>query len=288
MKKFKQHLEDSGLEPKTISTYVNAITYMCKKYPKRPYRMLFSKNITKATKTTYRIALKRWATFNKDEELLATLASPKVIKALSMRDGKTSKTARQLTANEVQKIVDGIYIYKEDNNWIWPCLMIMLKLGLRANVDLTRMTREAILHAIDNREILTIMSKRNKERDLPASVVMEELNMLAQMPDWDTLADLISPHGDPERRNEAAYEAIRNVLKHIAVDVGLDPKHIRTHAFRHAAAAQLLSDSDGDVFLVRDLLGHTSIQTTERYLKGSRTVKVGELLKDRFAESSKK
>jgi len=281
MDKFRKYLENAGLERKTIKTYVNAIDLITRKHPSNPCNIFNSLKLAKATKMTYRMALKKWATFTKDHELLEDLESNKVRKALTKRGGKPPQKTKHLSQEEVDLMFEGIEAYKEDNNWIWPCLNIMLKLGLRAEVDLTWISKAAVKEAIANGEILTIVSKRRNERNVPASIIMEELTMLYNFDeDWHTIADLIAPHGKLERRHEASYEAVRRALKHIAGAVGLDSDKIRTHSFRHAAAAKLLKNSGGNLFFVKELLGHSSITTTELYLKDDKTKEIGKLMSE--------
>jgi len=76
MKEFRRYLEDEGLEPKTVTTYVNAVKRARAKYEEEPWRILASRKLTKKTKVTYRAALKRWA---ETVSFLVSCPSPKIL-----------------------------------------------------------------------------------------------------------------------------------------------------------------------------------------------------------------
>lgn len=292
MEKFRKHLEADGLEERSIRTYVNAVRLALATNPDEPWVVLRRKKLTKKTKVTYRAALKRWAEFTRDEELLEILDSRQVKKFLTMRGGKPPKRTKALTEEEVGLILDQLHeqyhyddlhedLSERTHAWVWPCLSLMIKLALRANVDLTWISRDAVKEALRNGITLTLVTKGGRERDAPIGQVKEELEMLMAIPKWTVLAELISPAALPVRRHDAAYEKVRRCLKSLAEDAGLDPKEVHTHRFRHAAALWLLKET-GDIFLVRDLLGHTSVRTTELYLQTSRTGEINAALKERF------
>jgi integrase len=59
--------------------------------------------------------------------------------------------------------------------------------------------------------------------------------------------------------------AVQLQLKFAVDHLGLD--HIGTHSFRKMYATRAYSDSGNDIKLVKDLLNHATIATTERYIK---------------------
>lgn len=292
---FTAYLMDEGFATKTVKTYVNAAKRLVEENPAEPWAILRSRRYTKKTKVTYHAALQRWAEFVGDTALEEKLSSRAVKKLLTMRGGKPPKTTQGLPEDHVSLILQVLHDeYKEPfetpedhvshpNGWVWPCLRIMIKLGLRGQVDLAWITRAAVVEAIRNTSTLTIVTKGGRERELPIDPVREELRVLAAYEDWGTIADIISPNAMESRRHEAAYERVRRKLKEVAREAGLDPSEIHTHRFRHAAALWMLKET-GDIFLVRDLLGHSSVQTTEHYLRTSRTSEIADALRDRFGE----
>lgn len=55
-------------------------------------------------------------------------------------------------------------------------------------------------------------------------------------------------------------------LRRLAIKYGMDPSKVHPHAFRHLFARNFL-EKTGDVALLADLLGHSSIETTRIYLR---------------------
>ena len=55
-------------------------------------------------------------------------------------------------------------------------------------------------------------------------------------------------------------------LQRLAMKYGVDPAKVHPHAFRHLFARKFL-EKTGDVALLADLLGHSSIETTRIYLR---------------------
>jgi len=73
--------------------------------------------------------------------------------------------------------------------------------------------------------------------------------------------DYLFPGQKPQ--NPLTPAAIRKVLKKVATKAGLSKK-ITPHTLRHSFATHLL-ETGYDLRVVQTLLGHTSIQTTQRY-----------------------
>jgi site-specific recombinase XerD len=55
-------------------------------------------------------------------------------------------------------------------------------------------------------------------------------------------------------------------LKDHALACGINPQSVHPHAFRHAFARAFL-DAGGDIALLADIMGHSSIETTRIYLR---------------------
>lgn len=291
---FADYLTELGLEQSTIVVYLNAVKKIMKAHSKAPWMVLDTRKLSKRTKVLYRSALKRWAEYTEDEALLETLESRKISKLITIRGQKPPKRVLGLSTQEVDCFMAELSAYKSAevgeekqrvDTWIWPTLSLMVKLALRAQVDLTWISREAVEEALRNRSTLTLISKGGKERDVPCGHVLEELELLHRQKRWRFIADLISP-GAAEP-NAAAYEKIRRCMKRIARDAGLDAAAVHTHRFRHSAARWILQRAVADqhldpIELVRQTLGHSSRRTTEIYLQVDLSGEVGKMLSRRF------
>ena len=285
MNSFERYLfDDIGLESKSVTTYRNAVTHILDTHPGEPWRVLERRDLTKRSKVVYRAALRHWARYTDDGGLEEALGSVEVQRALRQRDGKPPKRVVSLTAQEVEMFLDELERQRLVlAPWQWPCTRLLVDLALRAQVDLTWITREAVDEALANGHLLTLVSKGARERSVPyghgrAPEALEELQAL---PGWSVLADLIAGHKDPAKKHERAYGRVRRLLKAIARDAGLNPAKIHPHRFRHAAASWLYKET-GDIQLVRALLGHQSAVTTEQYLSLDRTADLAAHLRERF------
>ena len=59
--------------------------------------------------------------------------------------------------------------------------------------------------------------------------------------------------------------SIQHLMQKALLRVGLDSKNYTIHTIRHSFATHLL-DNGTDLFTIKELLGHTNLQTTMRYM----------------------
>lgn len=275
---FERWLTKDGLEPRTCRTYANSVAAALKAHKTEPWKVLASEKTARKTKIVIKAALRKWAEFSEDEALADALTTRAVKKMLTIRGSSAPTQRKHLTPENVNAVLKVLEGYRDDEDaprWLWPCLSLMIKLGLRSGVDLTWIRKTDVEAALKSgSDQLVIWSKRNKQRPIPVGPVQAELKALVAMGGWDMVCDLISPRGAPERRHDAAYEVIRRTLKGVAEEAGLDPADIHTHGFRHAAAQRLWNKTK-DILKVRDLLGHNDIATTQLYLGEKRISEIG-------------
>ena len=62
-----------------------------------------------------------------------------------------------------------------------------------------------------------------------------------------------------------SVRSIQFVMQKALVKVGLDSKHYTIHTIRHSFATHLL-DNGTDLYTIKELLGHTNLQTTMQYM----------------------
>lgn len=287
-KGFETYLKESWFSDKTVETYVRTVKLLLRKYPDDLIKGIKNKKISASTRQTYRAALKQWADFTNDEELMREIDSKdlqRTLKKMHRGQASNAQATQPFTNDEIASILEALdeWAYNSEvQTWVWPSLRLLIKLGLRAGVDLACIERKAVKKAIDNEEVLIISTKGEELRNLPISTVLEELEILYAHKDWEILADLIAPYSQPKTRTDAAYDAISRYLKAAAQKAGIDPSTVHPHRFRHTAAHQLFEKTH-DLMLVRDFLGHKSVSTTEKYLKSNRTSRLNDVLKDEEA-----
>ncbi|MBD5421358.1 MAG: tyrosine-type recombinase/integrase, partial [Bacteroides sp.] len=92
----------------------------------------------------------------------------------------------------------------------------------------------------------------------------------------DTLLEIIGTPSDPNNRSELvfplpSYEMCLKALQHWTKRAGIT-KHISWHCGRHSFACNILNNG-ANIKVVSSLLGHSSLQHTEKYLRAVDSLK---------------
>jgi site-specific recombinase XerD len=66
-----------------------------------------------------------------------------------------------------------------------------------------------------------------------------------------------------------SYRGFYESWKRVEAAAGI--RHRKPHMMRHTFATDVLDATDGDLYAVKELLGHSSTRVTEVYLHSSRT-----------------
>ncbi len=159
----------------------------------------------------------------------------------------------ELLIEELKKISKKSWVQKRNI----ALLYLLYGCGLRINEALS-ITKN---HLIDKNS-LTILGKGNKERLVPVlDIVANSLeNYLKEIP-YDLPSDVSIFVGD--RGNPLKASAFQRDLKNARVNLGL-PKTATPHSLRHSFATHLLKNG-GDLRIIQELLGHSSLSTTQIY-----------------------
>ena len=159
----------------------------------------------------------------------------------------------KLLIEELKKISKKSWVQKRNI----ALLYLLYGCGLRINEALS-ITKS---HLID-KSSLTILGKGNKERLVPVlDIVANSLeNYLKEIP-YDLPSDVSIFVGD--RGNPLKASAFQRDLKNARVNLGL-PKTATPHSLRHSFATHLLKNG-GDLRIIQELLGHSSLSTTQIY-----------------------
>lgn len=121
---------------------------------------------------------------------------------------------------------------------------------------------------IPNRKMRVMRWKTGTEAFIPLSRSLAgdlELWLNVQRPDvpHDGLWVVSDGHYRPTAET-MQYTALRHILRRRCEDASM--KRYGPHSFRHGCAAYIIQRG-GDISLVKDLLGHRSIETTQQYLR---------------------
>ena len=117
------------------------------------------------------------------------------------------------------------------------------------------------------RQILLVTGKGNKERLVPITgearaAIDAYLDVrLTFMPDGAESRFLFPSRG---KEGHVTRRRFAQMLGDLALQAGLDPRHVSPHILRHAFASHLLANG-ADLRLVQQMLGHADISTTQIY-----------------------
>lgn len=274
--RFAEHLARKGLSDRTVNLYAKMIKSIGRRFPRDPLQYL-DQEITSTTRYSAYTVLRHWAEFSKDKELISRLDDPTLKRKLKGRGKKVSRITRPLTGDDLQAFLGAVDRTRgRKPEWVWPCITIMMRLGLRAQVDLCRLHREEVAQSVRTGR-LHLETKGGRMRTVPTAQATEALSELLRVGRWETVAEAIVGEDDEKR----AYREIHKALRKVARAAKIDVTEVHPHRLRHTAAHRLWERTK-DILKVRDFLGHSHVSTTERYLRGDRTDEIGDDLKDMY------
>ncbi|MDD2883818.1 MAG: tyrosine recombinase XerC [Dechloromonas sp.] len=133
--------------------------------------------------------------------------------------------------------------------------------GLRLS-ELLALDRSAVSDIAHDGEV-QVLGKRNKARRVPVGQQAQQA-----LADWLVQRDLLAVAGEPalfvnQRGHRLSARGVQLRLAQRATRLGL-PTHVHPHMLRHSFASHLLQSS-GDLRAVQEMLGHSSIASTQVY-----------------------
>ena len=166
----------------------------------------------------------------------------------------TKKTQDYLTKEEIKLIFDSINTNKEIGRRNLTILVLLYDSAARAD-EIVNLCVEDIRY-YDNQIILN--GKGNKKRVVP--IMDETIELLNQY-----LKDNNINYGKIFKVSEKNNTFIKDIIKSVTKSLSIN-KNITPHTFRRTRATHLL-EAGVSIIYIKDLLGHSSIETTEEYLK---------------------
>ncbi len=155
-----------------------------------------------------------------------------------------------LTIKELQAVVD------QASSPLKEILITALNTGMRRSEALTLKWDHVNL---DSSYIILTKTKTNKQRLIPLNPVMKELLSQLFLMRAGNVYVFTNPHtGRPFQEIKTAW---KTVLRKCNI------QGFRFHDLRHCFASYSLSQSGGNLFDLKDVLGHEKIATTARYYK---------------------
>lgn len=192
--------------------------------------------------------------YNVQNEAIGLISSPKtprkISKAIDTIDVENMRGAiREIDANEP-------WISARD----WALVVLLFCCGLRISEALSLRNCDVASHP----DVLRIMGKGSKERLVPVLPIV-----------WDAIDKYVSLRPFGNDKNDELFRSIRGlpmsprmaqkVIEHLRHYLQL-PDYVTPHALRHTFATALLADG-ADIRSLQELLGHSSLSTTQLYTK---------------------
>jgi integrase/recombinase XerD len=227
-------------------------------------------------------ALRNFFKFLEDENVIKT--SP----ALNLESPKRdSKLPKFLNEEEVFKLLNFVNSDKSEFGIKLSCMMeILYAAGLRVS-ELVSIPISAIQETLDEkgektlRNYLIVVGKGNKERIAPLNkaaikMLMEYLELRKKLGQENSkwlfvgvnrlskIEGKIREKPSLKKDVHLTRQRFHQMLKELALKVGIDPTRVHPHVIRHSFATHLLN-SGVDLRVLQELLGHANISTTEIY-----------------------
>ena len=192
------------------------------------------------------------------------LLKDKVILSLDISIFKSPKLKRSYPKSIDSDLVAKAFVSlmdKENDHWInlrdRAVMLLLYGSGLRISEALSLKKKEA-----PNSDWLRVKGKGNKYRDVPLlPIICEGVKEYLDLCPYDVKED--EPLFLGKRGGELSPRIIQRRVENLRYELGL-PSHTTPHALRHAFATHLLSGG-ADLRAIQQLLGHSSLSTTQRY-----------------------
>jgi len=177
---------------------------------------------------------------------------------------KVDLLPKALLNKEVQSAIDSI-IQLDDKEPEWvkrrnqTILVLMYATGMRISESLS-LSKNSF-----NGNVIKVLGKGGKERCLPMLPIVEKyINSYLKSLPWE-----INSSNEPifkgTKGKKLAPAVFARRLINLRRAIGL-PEYCSSHALRHSFATHLLENT-GDLRSVQELLGHSSVSSTQKYTK---------------------
>lgn len=203
----------------------------------------------------YKFLAKNYAVKN---DAISLISSPKIPRNLS----------KSIDPIDIDNMHDAIRATQTHEPWIaardWALVVLLFGCGLRISEALSLRNRDIAARP----DILRILGKGDKERLVPVLPAVwgaiekyVSVRPFGNMPDDELFRSVRGLPMSP-RMAEKVVESLRHYLQL--------PDYVTPHALRHTFATALLSDG-ADLRSLQELLGHTSLSTTQLYTRVNMT-----------------
>lgn len=251
---FKDWLVSRGRSPDTASLYEIHIRTAFEGYD-YPTDKLLSKKLSAKTRRSVAAALRAWAKYDEDDELLEE------VEEIKLPPDQRKHERPPLTREELKRFREVLSVTEDVPEPIWAVLGLMAWRGLRVG-DALRLSRREVGEALKS-GVLRYTAKGGRRLRAPIGRFREYLESLDAHRGWEHVYDLCAPSSveDPAK---AARRSVLNYCKSVAVEAGID-SNMYNHRLRRTYATLYLEAAKGDLTKLQAHMGWTSIATAASY-----------------------
>lgn len=167
-----------------------------------------------------------------------------------------------LSPENIQQLLDQPEPVAEKEKWLWVRDRAMLELLYSSGLRLKELVDLQLMDIDQIEKLIRVIGKGNKTRIIPygqkAADALLKWLLLRQLRKLDHQYVFIAQSG-----KHISERQVQNRIKLQALRAGLSV-NLHPHLLRHCFASHLLSAS-GELRVVQEMLGHTSLSTTQVY-----------------------
>lgn len=162
-----------------------------------------------------------------------------------------------------EKHVQALIRFKPKGQYEWrlyTLVCLLIDTGARIDEGLTALVSNVDLDNL----LVKVRGKGNKERVLPISIELRKiLWVYLSKHRFKVPSDFLFPTRDGAKLE---YHNTLRDLKELCRRLGIEGVRLSPHGFRHFYSCNFMKQG-GDIYKLSRLLGHTSVKTTEIYLR---------------------
>jgi len=265
LKAFKKWLiKTRGVVPKTAQNHAGRVwDALCFTFDdvlevSQPWLVLDDMRYNYATVQNYRSALRHWANYTQDAELMTELTlrsrRPKSMVLQPPKPGSIPYAKK-----EIRKLLRNVDKLKEDPRypWAYPILRIVILTGMMP-IDVVWIDKMRLENCVTS-EVLEIWSRTRKAQKIPVELIQDEIRILLAIPwRWEIIGDLIAPTQTKTKRVTQASRALNKRMGDVYEAAKITKERQWIHRLRLTAARQYYKKSKslvgaGQILGLRDI-----------------------------------
>lgn len=252
--KFRGWLVERGRSDDTASLYISNVRSCASDKGGLTHRLVAGK-LAPNTLRTNLAALRSWASYGKDTELLARLGDIRLPPARRVR------TKLPLELEDWRRVVRHLQSCKMKNEAMRHVLLIMALRGFRSG-DVLRMRRTELARSLDTGK-LVYEGKGRKRIEVAVAPIRPQIEGLLEFKGWERVGNLLGTSAIKKVISKKVWRAARRTAKKIGIF------EMNPHRYRHTFATNYLKQLQGDpnaIIKLQKYMGWESMATAARYV----------------------